>query len=64
MLERLALSLACGFIGYTIAREYHRNEGREHFDALMDSLPWHAIEGIDDYLNGEPMLTQSVRDEE
>lgn len=63
MLERLALSLACGFIGYTIARQHNSNEGQDQFNELMSSLPWFAIDGIDDYLNGEPMLTQSIRED-
>ena len=58
MLERLALTaLAAGFIGYTIARHLHRNEAEQRFGELMESLPWFVVDGIDDHISGEPMLT-------
>lgn len=63
MIDRLALAIACGFIGYTIARERHRNEGREHFDALMGTLPLCIVDAIDAHIRGEPLLTQSIRED-
>lgn len=65
MLDRLALAaLAGGILGYTLAKHHCRNEGEQRFNELMALLPPFYIDAIEDYLNGEPMLTQSIRDED